>query len=185
MNIESALYTAREKSLKPDNSWYALYTKPRAEFKAAQQLLELRIEHYLPVITKVKQWSDRKKKIVEPLMRGYIFIYANEKERMLSLEQYSIIRCVFDQGRPAKIPGWQIENIKTMLSSDSNVFIHEGLIPGKKVLIKNGPFEGVIGVIKNTENGKNSIAVSIDLLNRSILAHLPRESDFEILKEDK
>lgn len=184
MNLDKAAKNDIKKKM-PDINWYALYTKPRAEFKAAEQLLELGIEYYLPVVTKVKQWSDRKKKIAEPLLRGYIFIYGNEKERILSLEQYSIIRCVFDQGRPAKIPGWQIENIKTMLNSKSDISIHEGLIPGRKVLIKNGPFEGVVGVIQDTGDGKNSIAVSIDLLNRAILAHLPKDSDFEILKEDK
>ena len=161
MKLDKAAKNDAEKKIKPGICWYALYTKPRAEFKAAEQLLELGIEHYLPVITKVKQWSDRKKKIIEPLIRGYIFIYGGEKERILSLEQYSIIRCVFDQGRPAKIPGWQIENIKTMLNSESDIFIHEGLVPGRKVLIKNGPFEGVIGVIRDTGDGKNSIPVSI------------------------
>ena len=166
-----------------EKHWFALYTKPRAEFKAAEQLAANEIEYYLPTITKVKQWSDRKKKVTEPVMRGYIFIYATEIERLVSVEQFSIIRCVFDRGRAAKIPDWQIDNLKKMLNIKTDVFIHDGLIPGKKVLINDGPFEGIIGVIKELENGKNTIAVSIDLLNRSILAHLPKESNFEILKE--
>jgi hypothetical protein len=58
----------------------------------------------------VRQWSDRKKKITEPLLRGYIFIFADERERMISLEQDSVVRCIFDLGRPAKIPEWQINN---------------------------------------------------------------------------
>jgi len=165
-----------------EKAWFALYTKPRSEFKAAEQLSVNNIEYYLPTFTKIKQWSDRKKKIVEPIIRGYIFIYANEKERLLSVEQYSIVRCVFDRGRAAKIPDYQIENLKRMLSTKADVIIHDGLIPGKKVLIKDGPFEGIIGVIQEVEDGKNTIAVSIDLLNRSILAHLPKESNFELLK---
>jgi len=43
-------------------NWYAMYTKPRSEFKAAQQLNVNKIIYYLPTVTIVRQWSDRKKK---------------------------------------------------------------------------------------------------------------------------
>lgn len=161
--------------------WFALYTKPRSEFKAASQLESIGVSYYLPSITKVKQWSDRKKKITEPLLRGYIFIYADEKERLISLEQNSVVRCIFERGRPAKVPNWQIENLKNMLKNEAEFFISNRLVPGTKVKIKEGPFEGVIGIIQDAEGGK-TLAVSIDLLNRSIIAHLPKESIFEVIK---
>ena len=164
-----------------EKAWFALYTKPRNEFKAAVQIGKCGIHYFLPAIIRIKQWSDRKKKITEPLLRGYIFIYAGEKERIISLEQQAVVRCIFDSGRPAKIPQWQIDNLKTMLNSNSELFIKEGLIPGTQVRIKDGPFDGVIGIVKNSESGK-TIAVSIDLLNRSIIAHLPKESTIEVLK---
>lgn len=165
-----------------EKNWFALYTKPRSEFKAAAQIEECGINYFLPSITRVKQWSDRKKKITEPLLRGYIFILADEKERILSLEQHSIVRCIFDAGRPAKIPEWQIDNLKTMLNTNSELFIHEGLIPGTHVKIKDGPFDGIIGIVQNSEGGK-TIAISVDLLNRSIIAHLPKESTFEVVRD--
>ena len=65
-----------------DKYWFALYTKPRNEFKAEQQLTAAEIINYLPTLTLVKKWSDRKNKVTEPLLRGYIFIYANEEERL-------------------------------------------------------------------------------------------------------
>ena len=46
--------------------WFALYTKPRSEFKAEQQLTAVGVENYLPTITRLKQWSDRKKKVTTP-----------------------------------------------------------------------------------------------------------------------
>ena len=134
------------------------------------------------LLAKWKKWSDRKKKILEPFLKGYIFIFADEKERKLSLEQSSVVRCVFDNGRPAKIPEWQIENLKKMLSKESDFLIQDGLVPGVKVKIREGPFEGIIGVVHESDNGK-TIAVSIDLLRRSVIAHLPKESIFEVVKE--
>lgn len=170
------------KKVTQEKAWYALYTRPKAEFKAAEQLNSIGVKNYLPAITKIRQWSDRKKKITEPLLKGYIFIYATEKERGNSLEENSIIRCVFDHGRPARIPEWQIDNLRKMLSQDADFFINDGLVPGAKVKIKDGPFEGIIGVILENENEKN-LAVSIDLLNRTIIAHLPKESLFEVVKD--
>jgi transcription antitermination factor NusG len=161
--------------------WFALYTKPRSEFKAAEQIKSIDVEYYLPSIVKIRQWSDRKKKITEPLLKGYIFIFANEKERILSLEQYSVVRCISERGQPARIPEWQIDNLKKMLTNQSEFYVREGLVRGVKVKIKEGPFEGVIGTFQEIDNEK-TIAVSIDLLNRSVIAHLPRESVLEIVK---
>ncbi len=165
-----------------EKTWFALYTKPRSEFKASQQLTGVEVEHYLPTITRLKQWSDRKKKVTEPLIRGYIFIYATENQRLASVEQPSIVRCVFDGGHPASIPEWQIDNIRKMLSLKSEIIVYNGIVSGTKVKIKNGPFEGVVGIVTNNEMGK-SISISIDLLNRSVITSVPQGSELELVKE--
>lgn len=171
--------------IKNDNNqkyWFALYTKPRSEFKAREQLAVLEVEHYLPTFTKMKQWSDRKKKITEPLIRGYIFIHANEIQRLASVEQPSIVRCLFDGGHPASIPDWQINNIKKLITPESELIVCNGIVPGTKVRIKNGPFEGVVGIVANSEKGK-TISISIDLLNRSVITRVPQGSELEVLKK--
>ena len=161
--------------------WFALYTKPRSEFKAEEQLNAVGITNYLPSITRVKQWSDRKKKVTEPLLRSYIFIYGDEQDRLSAVEQRAIVRCIFDAGKPARIPEWQIDNIRKMLETKSEVIVQNGIVPGAKVMIKAGPFEGIVGTIIHSEAGK-SISVTIDLLNRSIIARLPDNSSLELVK---
>jgi transcription antitermination factor NusG len=163
-----------------NKNWFALYTKPRHEFKAEEQLSKAGIISYLPTIIKLKQWSDRKKKVSEPVLRGYIFIYATESDRLEALEQSAVIRCICEHGRPAVIPEWQIENLRKMLEYKADYFIQEGLVSGTKVEIKEGPFAGVIGVVSSVKEGK-TLAVSIDLLNRSVIAYLPKESVVKII----
>jgi transcription antitermination factor NusG len=171
-----------EKSTGTDGkNWYALCTKPRSEFKAAGQLELIKIIYYLPAVTTTKQWSDRKKKITEPIIRGYIFIKADEKERLLALEQYSVVRCVSERGRPAVIPEWQIKNLMKMLEYKGDFYVLNRLVPGQRIKIKDGPFMGVEGIYHESENDK-MIAVSIELLNRSVIAHLPKESVIEIIR---
>ena len=48
--------------------WFAIYTRPKNEKKVAEQLFNLGIEVYCPMVTQMKQWSDRKKKVESPLI---------------------------------------------------------------------------------------------------------------------
>ena len=145
----------KEKVSPSDRCWFALYTKPRNEFKASKQLEAVGVDYYLPTIVKISQWSDRKKKITEPLLRGYIFIFSNEKERILALEQHSIVRCISQRGRPERVPNWQIDNLKKMLQTDAKFQIKEGLTPGVKVKIKEGPFPGCYRCNSRSRNWKS------------------------------
>jgi transcription antitermination factor NusG len=165
-----------------NKNWYALYTKPRHEFKAAENLNTVQVEYYLPTVTKLKQWSDRKKKIVEPLIHGYIFVYVTLKERILALQQNGIVRCVSFHGQPAVVPDWQIDNLKRMLNHGSDFIISEVIKAGTRVKVIDGPFQGVIGVVNYSKNGK-TISITLDLLKRSITAVLPAESVIKVIEE--
>ena len=159
-----------------NKKWFALYTKPRAEFKAEEQIKSENIECYLPTVTRLKQWSDRKKKVTEPLFSGYIFINADEKGRLTALEQNAVVRTICFEGKPAVIPQWQIENLKKLMDENPEVFISNQLHTGTIVKVVSGPFSDVEGVIMQVSRDERTLAISIDMLNRSVLVHLPVES---------
>jgi len=112
----------------------------------------------------------------------YFYLCQRKQERLASVEQPSIVRCLFDCGRPASIPDWQIDNIKKLLTQDSELIVYNGIVTGTKVKIKNGPFEGVVGIVTDNEKGK-SISISIDLLNRSVITRVPQGSELDLVKE--
>lgn len=161
--------------------WYALVVKSRCEFKAEEELHSINVETYLPAMVSIRKWSDRKKEIKLPLIKGYIFICATETERLYSLEQNSVVKCLFDGGRAAVIPDWQIENLKRVLDYNPKVTVESGLVKGDLVKIIEGPFKDVVGVLNSDEN-ERSIRVSIDLINRSIIVNLPSESIVKAVK---
>jgi len=148
--------------------WFALYTRPRHEFKALEQIKELEVETYLPTITVIKQWSDRKKKITEPLFRSYIFIFANDVERNRALTREAVIKTIFFDGKPAVIPNQEIESIKRMLESPERIQVFNGIVKGVIVRIDSGPFEGIEGIVHSISDDENTLSVSIQLLNRTI-----------------
>jgi transcription antitermination factor NusG len=153
--------------------WFALYTKPRHEFKAQTQIESENIISYLPTVTRLKQWSDRKKKVTEPLFKGYIFIEATEKERLLAVECNSIVKTIFFDGKPSIIPDYQINNLKNVLSNTNNVEVYHEIIKGDTIKIAEGPFAGVEGVVYNVSKDDAMLAVNIDLLRRSVAVKIP------------
>ena len=55
-------------------TWLAIYTKSKNEKKVTEELLKMGIETYCPMVTEIKQWSDRKKKVETPLIPPYVFV---------------------------------------------------------------------------------------------------------------
>jgi transcriptional antiterminator RfaH len=163
-------------------SWFALYTKPRQEFKALIKIEAACIEFYLPTIIKIKQWRDRKKKIEEPILRGYIFIHGNEKERLIAMQNSSIVRTICFQGKPAVIPDWEMENLKKFLSHSADIIVSDKIEIGTKVKIMEGPFSDIVGIVTGEQEDK-WLAVSIELLKRSVMVRLPKESIIKVLEK--
>ena len=62
-------------------NWYALYTKPRWEKKVAKNLGDKGYIVYCPLNKVLRQWSDRKKIVLEPLFKGYIFVQIEDRDK--------------------------------------------------------------------------------------------------------
>lgn len=54
--------------------WNVIYTRSRAEKKTAQLLLDNGITAYCPVNEEIRQWSDRKKKVLKPLLPSMVLV---------------------------------------------------------------------------------------------------------------
>jgi len=55
-------------------NWYALQTRARHEKVIAQRLQESGLTTFLPMVTEVHRWSDRKKTVELPLFTCYLFV---------------------------------------------------------------------------------------------------------------
>ncbi len=171
-DYESEQVNDSEAGGEPERFWFALYTKPKSEFQAELQLRAIGIETYMPFVIKEKKWTDRKKKIKEPVFRGYIFILSTNHERHKAVTQKAIVKAVSFGGVVATIPDWQIQNLKILLSENPEYYISDKLLIGTKVRIIDGPFKDIEGII-TTEKGKGqTLGVTIDILKRSVVINL-------------
>ncbi|MCX2492566.1 UpxY family transcription antiterminator [Pedobacter sp. PF22-3] len=138
--------------------WYPVYTHSRAEKKANGELNRKGIQTYLPLRKAVKQWSDRKKIVEEPLIKSYLFVYISAREYAEVLMTNGIARFIYFANRIASIPEQQIDDLKLLLATDADLeLIDYDIKPGESVLIKAGPFKGIRAELVSVHNKKRII----------------------------
>lgn len=152
-------------------SWYVIRTKPQHEIKSAQILEKSGIEVFCPVITEIRQWSDRKKKVIVPLFRSYVFVNLEEKERNKVFEAPGVSGYMQWLNKPAIAKDEEIEAIKSWLNNDKlGDFEVETLKPGDVVEIKNGKMANKKAIIK--EVGKRKLKLILNDLGWTLTANV-------------
>jgi transcriptional antiterminator RfaH len=76
-------------------NWFVIYTKSKNEKKVSERLEAMGIEVFRPMVTTIRQWSDRKKKIKTPLLNSYIFVKIEEQNRNKVFEIPGVVRYLF------------------------------------------------------------------------------------------
>lgn len=131
-------------------SWYVLYTKPKTEKRVAEALEQMGVEVYCPLITEIKQWKDRKKKLRTPLFKSYVFIKLEDKNRSRVFEVPGVVRYLFWLGKPAIVKEEEIKVIREWLEEDKvDDTKVEHLNEGDKITIKNGAFKQKEAIIRD------------------------------------
>lgn len=130
-------------------NWYVVYTKPKWEKKVADKLTQIGIECYCPLITQVKQWSDRKKKVEVPLFNSYVFIQIEDTDRNSVFEVAGIVRYLFWLGKPAVVRDEEINVIKNSLKASNIADISVSQIQvGDKIKLETGVFSNQNAIVQ-------------------------------------
>lgn len=155
--------------------WFAVYTLPRSERKVLERILEAGVQAYLPLITTVRIWSDRKKKVTTPLIPSYVFVRIEELKLNDVLKIQGVTGVLKYLKKPAKIQEFEIETLKILLKDSDNIcLLDEGaaMLPGDKIMVKKGAFKGLIGECCQV-NGKHRIIVVIHAVNHFFEVNVP------------
>ncbi len=150
--------------------WYVLYTKPKTEMRSADLISSLGIEVYCPVFKTVRQWSDRKKKVTEPLFKSYIFVFIEEEDRERVFEVPGVVRYLFWLGRPAIVRNVEIAAIRQFLSEDLDTTKPLGYEYNQDLKIVQGALKGHQG--KYLYSKKGNLILQIESLGIVIKAEV-------------
>lgn len=140
--------------------WHAVYTRPRWEKKVASSLEAKGIEFYCPLNKVVKQWSDRKKIVLEPLFKSYVFVQVEENRKWDLLKIEGIINYVSWLGRPAKIKESEIATIRKFLKEFKTAEVVEGPLEiNTKVKVKQGALMNYQGILLQISGNRASVKI--------------------------
>jgi transcription antitermination factor NusG len=162
-----------------EKKWYAVYTRPRWEKKVAELLNRKKVENYCPLNKVMKQWSDRRKTIQEPLFTSYVFVYVTEREHLSVKQTDGVLNFVYWLGEPALIRDEEIEAIKTFLTRHEDVKlerIHVNV--SDKVRVVDGPLMYREGDVLEVYN--KSVKVFLPSLGYAMVAEISR-SNIEVI----
>ncbi len=147
-------------------NWYALYTRPRHEKKVYDLLVEKGVETFLPMVERLRQWKDRKKRVEIPLFTSYVFVRIDLKNRYTVLHTHGVVRLVSFGGQPASIPDWQIEQLQKVIEYPETLQLENYLREGDWVEVIEGPFGGIRGRLKEVR-GQSRLVINIDGIYQS------------------
>ncbi len=167
--------------VKDNKKWFAIYVKSRSEKKVLKLLEDIGIESFLPLITRVKQWSDRKKKVEEPLFRSYLFVNISLCDYYTVLNINGVVKFITFEKKPVPVPDNQIIAIKEYLNdTELHSLEYEDFKEGELVKIKSGQMKDLVGRFIKI-NGKHRVIIDIEVVGQSIPINIAR-SNVEAVK---
>lgn len=164
-----------DKKKEAEKVWYALYVRSRTEKKVAIELAGADIDFYLPLEKRLRQWSDRKKWVEEPLFRSYIFVHITQREYYKVLQTRGAVKYISFEGKAVSVPPQQIDAIKIYLTEiDPVLNKNQVWDEGKEVEVMSGNLIGLKGILIKA-NGKNRVKVEIEVVGSAIILNIPRK----------
>lgn len=165
--------------------WYALRSKPRKEDVVWRQVQTQGIEVFYPRL-KVTPVNPRSRK-QRPYFPGYMFVQVDLDELGLSAFKWlpHTLGLVSFGDEPATVPDHLIHTIKRRVQEidAAGGELFDGLSPGDKVTISDGPFSGYEAIFDARIPGSERVRVLLELLNSQ--RQVPLELDTRQISQKK
>ena len=147
--------------------WYALQCWLRKESLVAAQLEGQGFECFLPKYKSIREWSDRKKDVEQPLFPGYLFCRFDYTQRRPVVLTQGVLQVVGCGRRPTPIEDSEIQAIQVAVASGVPGQPWPYLEVGERVKIHSGKLSGIEGILVNLK-GNHRVVLSVTLLQRSV-----------------
>jgi len=157
-----------------EKKWFVLYSRPRWEKKIDKALHDKGIESWCPVQKVERQWSDRKKIILDPLFRSYVFVRIKEDEKTKVLMTDGVLNFVYYDKKHAVIRDEEIELIKKYLDEKSariTTTSLEGFNENDLVRVTHGVFMDKEGVV--VKGSKRKVYVKFESFGQLMTVEFP------------
>jgi transcriptional antiterminator RfaH len=158
------------------NQWYAVYTQPRGEAIAAENLLRQQVDVFFPRYLKRRSHARKIENVPAPLFPRYIFISFNADEAGWRVVRSTrgVVDLVRNGQDPAPVPAPIIEEIRKRQDDQGFVVLarHIKLGRGDKIRIDAGPFADYEAIFETMRDNERVVAL-LSLMGRQVLVNVP------------
>lgn len=163
MHVETERGTANELY------WYAICSRSRHERMVATALTNGGVTTFLPLVSEMHSWSDRRKPVDVPLFPGYIFVQIpNSADAKLQvLKTSGVARFVGNGKRAIPVRDKEISDVRAVLEHKISYSPYPFLQLGQRVRIRGGSLDGVEGILVRRDSA-SKLVISIQLIQRSL-----------------
>ena len=157
-----------------DLHWYAIHTRSHFEQKVYDGLLGKSIEAFLPRVQVMSRRKDRRRKILVPLLPGYIFVHLDtDPEHYWDvIKTVGVVRMVGFEGRPVPANEEEVRSLMILDGTDRTVHNRAYMKRGDKIMIMEGPLKGLVGLYLHHKGQSDKVVVSVELLKRSLAVEI-------------
>lgn len=144
-------------------SWYVVYTKPKQEFRALEQLANQGYACYLPTLEVERVCRAKRKTCVEPLFSRYLFVRLD-----VGTSNWTAVRSTRGVTDLLKFGGrfaTLSDDCIAALRMAPQVRLRDMFAPGQLVAVTSGPFAGFEGIYQ-TSDGDARALIMIELMNQ-------------------
>ncbi|MDP8246254.1 MAG: transcription termination/antitermination NusG family protein [Candidatus Hinthialibacter antarcticus] len=156
--------------------WRVAYVKPRNEKALAIDCQQAGVPYYLPLYVKRKRRNDNNKyrKSVMPLFPGY-FPFVDTEDGKSKLQQTNRVVHILDINDQEAFVR-DLEQIRHAVNSGMAVDAVPYMEEGQKVRVKEGPLQGLCGIVNRVDANHARLVITVDALKMAVEVELESES---------
>ena len=156
-------------------AWYLVYSKPRQEGVAVENLKRQGYDTYLPLIRNRRRRQGQYVVLVEPMFPRYLFIRLSDQTDnwgpiRSTLGVSSLVR--FGE-LPARVPDGLIDTLQSREDEGGVQQLETpDFRPGERVRIAEGPMAGYEGIFQ-ARSSKERVVVLLDVVGKAMRVQMP------------
>jgi transcriptional antiterminator RfaH len=157
-------------------AWYCARTQPKHEHIAAAGLSRnLGLEVFHPRLRMERATQRGPVRVIEPLFPCYVFVRC-ESDRLEDIRYINGVSSLVHFGQKVPtVPDQVIEDLRQCFESEEPMAVQDHLQPGTEVIVAEGPFLGVQGIVLRVLSARQRVQILLDFLGRTTLAEVDRK----------
>ncbi|MGH9897620.1 MAG: transcription termination/antitermination protein NusG [Pyrinomonadaceae bacterium] len=148
--------------------WYAIYTHPMQEDRAASNLQSWQVETFSPKLkeSRYNQYTGKPTYLSKPLFPRYIFARFKASHLLHKIRFTRGVHSVVSSGDdPTPISDEVVTFIQSQIGEDGFARIGEELKPGDRVIIKNGSLKSLTGIFEREMKATHRVMILLTAVN--------------------